>query len=829
MLGIAAVVAATAALSAQVAAPGERTTQRATDGSYTIEYASIGSRERDDYREVQLMGGFRFLAPGMQLDVRGTNAVLLSDPAGVRELITGTDERGLPRRTIEAPEPRRRLSAEAMRERIDRTLRAVGRTEGLPADRPTDQQIDLLRFLYFEGGVTIVREGIEVLRCDRMWISPLDDRIVVENAEIRYLTAGKDTRKLLIVRGPRLVKQGGRWTGRDVTITTCTADQPHAALAVGETEIIERDGEFEVVVRGQHLQVSGTNLLPLPDARFFTKSQSEFPIKRANAAYSEKEGVQAEVVLGLPYNQSGGSVHEWLTGRPAHEFRGEWELGVGWIEQRGVPLEAGLTYRADGVYQGRTRGFFLDDRGDDLREITTNFDGSAIEAGNRGLLSTENRLLLGPSTHVDLVAFQASDPAVYPEFFRGQYRMDEVPETSVYLHHADGNRLLTAGGRWNLDDFSYRDDRALAPRFVEEIPVVTYQWLAQPLGETPWGTPIVVDLQTELGQRRSDFDDLAGMRTGDRSFRADQTIELSTPFHLGALNVRPYASGRGTWYDTTVDGDSEGRIAVEGGVQFGTRMSRTWSWLDETGTQSVRHVIAPKVTYRNRFHVDDNQNEFFDFDATDRLGEQELVRVELRNLVQRSQSDGSDQTTPRDFLMLDLAQDMWPDADRDNGGESLGLFYYDLVVRPTVQWLPVDILALGVYGDHDWQKGLRTLDAEVQVGPIAGITWTADYRKDSLVEGAVGLSAYTRLLDRWNVFASSQRDLQTDQWLSYSFGVVRDDHDWSISMSAVYNPFSDETTFRLEFLPRFGGMNSGRQDRFGGDALRNGSNFATSY
>jgi hypothetical protein len=33
---------------------------------------------------------------------------------------------------------------------------------------------------------------------------------------------------------------------------------------------------------------------------------------------------------------------------------------------------------------------------------------------------------------------------------------------------------------------------------------------------------------------------------------------------------------------------------------------------------------------------------------------------------------------------------------------------------------------------------------------------------------------------------------------------------------ASYNPFSDETTFRIEFLPRLGGLNQPRRDRFGG-------------
>ena len=801
----------------------------AEDDSFTVDGFDSQSREVEDYREVSVAGGFRFRAPGMQLDVRGQNAVLLFDREGARALLEPQDGGGgLPRRGIEPPQPRRRLSPDELRRRVEHTLRAVGQFDGLPPGANAVRQLDLLRLFYCEGGVTIVRDGVVVLRCDRLWISPLDDRVVVENAELRYHTPGT-MRDMLVVRGPRLVKQGGRWTGRDLTLTTCTAGEPHAALSVGEAEIIEREGEFEVVVRGQTLQIGGTNVLPLPDARIFTKGQSELPIRSVSFGYSSQQGVQSEVVFGLPWNGTGGAVHEWLTGRPAHEFRGDWELGVGWIEQRGVPLEAGLTYAAADLYQGRLRGFWLDDAGEDLREIRTDFAGNPLDVEKRGLVSTENRLHLGPSTHFDVVAFHASDPAVYPEFFRGNYRFDEVPETSAYLHHADGNRLLTVGGRWNLDEFSYRDDRALAERFVEELPVATLQWLAQPIGETPWGTPIVVDLETGLGQRRSDFDDLATTRTSDRTFRADQVAEVSLPFHLGPLNVRPYASGRGTWYDTTVDGGGEGRVALEGGVALGTRLSRTWSWFDDDGEHALRHVIAPKITYRNRFHVDDDGSRFFQFDAVDALGEAELVRLELRTLLQRSRPvAGAMDTEPLDFVMLDLAQDVWPDADRDNGGDTLGLFYYDLLVRPTVQWLPLETFAFAVYGDYDWDDGMRTFDVEVQAGRIGGITWTADYRGDRLVEGAVGLSGRAQVLDRWNLIAGSQRDLQRDEWLSYTFGLVREDHDWSIAMSADYNPFSEETTFRLEFLPRFGDMGRRRVDRFGGDALRAG-NFAMAY
>jgi len=808
------------------------------------------TQEVDDYYETHVQGGFRLTMAELGLTIRGEKLLILNDGEVMREALSGTRSSGLPTRGIQSPKPRRRLSPEAVRQRLQSALSAIGRTKPLPTNSLSDDAIRLFRYLYCEGGITVVQNGVEVMRCDRLWISPIDDRIVVENAELRYVTDSNT----FVIRGPRLVKYGGRWVGHDLLLTTCTADKPHMALAVKEAEIIERPGEFEVVSRGQTLQIGGTSVLPLPNARFFTGSQSEFPIKRVSAGYSGRLGAQLGVTLGLPWNTTGGALHNWVTGRPANEFRGEWEFGVGWIEARGVPLDGSLTYSVPGLYEGRTDFFYLDDGGVNLREIRRNVDGSLLNAESRSVIRSVNRVHLAErdnnqGTHFDVVAFTATDASVYPEFFVGDYREQEVPETSAYLHHADGNHLLTVGTRFNLSDFSYRDDRYIGTRFIEELPVLTYQWLAQPIAETPWNTPIVLDTETQAGQRRSDFDDRTGLRVQDRSLRVDQHVEVSAPFHWGALNIRPFASGRGTFYDETVNGDSEERVALEGGFQIASRLSRTWRWIDENGERdAMRHVIAPRLTYRNRYHVDDapstllQYDEFpfraetplrqsrLGYDPIDRLSERELVRFEVRNLFQkmdkRGASDNADDPgQPRDFVFFDLAQDFLPNSTRDNRGEVLGLFYYDLLLRPDVQWLPFDDFAFAVYGDIDWARGMQTFDTELQFGKVLGIDWTVEYREDRTVDGAVALAGRTQIYDRWSVFASAQRDIDRGEWLSYVGGLRRDDHDWSIALTAIYNPFINETTFRLEFTPRFGGMKTRRNDRFDGRVQDNRYSF----
>ncbi|MEZ6036906.1 MAG: LPS assembly protein LptD [Planctomycetota bacterium] len=823
-----------------------------------VVFGPTRSFERGDYREWHYQGGAILRVHKLGLEIRCQNALVLSDAEEVRAAVPTEQSSGLPRRGLTTPPARRRLTVEQVRERLDRSMRAIGRA-GTSSPAP-ESTLDLFRYLYCEGGVVVIRDGVEVMRCERLWISPIDDRIVVEQAELRYATGGGPAAQTLVVRGPRLVKQGPRWIGEDLLLTTCTAGEPHLALAVREAEIIERDGEFEVRARGQQLQLGGTNVLPVPDARFFTGSQSDNPIRSVTGGYSNILGWQAGVVLGLPNNATGGAVHEFLTGRPAHEFRGDWELGLGWIQERGFPLDGALTYGAEGVYQGRTEVFYLDDnltdsrgRPTNQREIRRDYDGDLITATQRQAIRSQNRLFLDKDSHFDLVLNWFSDPAVYPEFFGGEYRTEEVPETSTYLHHADGNSLVTLGTRFNLSDFSYRADRALSQRFVEELPVFTYQRLAQPIATLPWQSPLVLDFETEIGQRRSDYDDTADLRflaadrpRSDRSLRIDQLVELSAPFQWGFVSVRPYVSGRGTFYDQTVDGTDELRGAFEGGVQFATRMSRTWRWSDGEQQHAVRHVIAPRVTYRNRFRVDDRPGEFFQYDdpyaaptddparvgealnarvlsrleqlgyyRVDALSEREFVRFELRNLLQQNDSqDGL--TTPREFLLLDLAQDLFPDSGRDNGGETLGLFYFDLLVQPKLEVGTFNRLTFAVYGDNDWRNGLQTFDTEVQFGRVLGCNWALEYREDAITKGAVGVGVSTQLLDRWAVFARSQRDLQDDRWLRHSFGLRRDDHDWSIQISASYSPFRGNTVYRIDFLPHFGGGAAARSNRFDG-------------
>jgi len=820
------------ALAANVAAaqqepPGPKPpTATGKEPPYQLTYLLGEAGTDEDYWETRFTGGFRLSWPSLHLEILGQSGLVLADRDEVEVLLARRHRDDLPRRGVVPPEPRRRLGPEILRQRLESFLRAAHKPAELPPPGArTDQAWRLPRFLYFEGGVIVVRDGVEVMRCDRLWISPLDDRMVLEGVELRYLTTDqKGQTRTLTVRGARLLKQGTRWTGRNLTLTSCTAGEPHTSILCAELQIVEHGDQFELIAVDDWLQFSGHNVLPLPDAHFFSGEQNEFPLRGASGGYSQLEGAQLKVDLGMHWNGLGGSLHNFFTGRPASEFRGDWQASVGWIEKRGYPLEGRLAYKAAGQYEGHTDAFWLDDSGHNIRDITANLDGSTIDETNRTMVRTQNRVTLGETTHLDLSAFHAGDPAVYPEFYQGDFHDRQLPETSLYLHHADGNTLLTIDGRFNLDGFSYKDNRALADRFTEERPVATYQVVAQKLGELPGGTPIVLDTATELGQRRSNFADLAPAPVDDRTFRGDQLLELSTPFDLGVLRVRPYADVRLTWYDQTTLDRADTRLAYESGVRLATRMSHVYG----DGDSAMRHVIAPHVEYEDRFHVDGDPSLFNQFDDVDALTESNRVRVGVRNLFERMDGKPGARIA-KDVLFVDVTQNFWPNAARDNSGHELGLLEYDVRARPELHWLPFSTFGFAVKGEHDWQDGMRTFDGEVRVGKILGFDWTTDYRADRVVGGAVGLGASTQMFERWNLFGASQYDLSRDAFLHYTIGLQRVDHDWTIQSSINYDPFSAKLSFAVTFTPRLGGLLQPRDNNwFAGQHLYSAGS-ATDY
>jgi hypothetical protein len=190
--------------------------------------------------------------------------------------------------------------------------------------------------------------------------------------------------------------------------------------------------------------------------------------------------------------------------------------------------------------------------------------------------------------------------------------------------------------------------------------------------------------------------------------------------------------------------------------------------------------MAPKLTYKNRFHVDDSSDRFFTSTSSTGCASNSWCASSCATCC--SARSGRRRKQPRDFVFLDLAQDLFPDkAQRDNDGDGLGLLYYDLLLRPRVQLDPVRQLLPRVLR----RPRLAHRPAHVRHRAAVRAACSASTGRSRVPHRRAGRRRRRRRRRHEAVralgpvrLAASATSI-SDEWLAYSFGLRRNDHDWS--------------------------------------------------
>ena len=154
-------------------------------------------------------------------EIRADSVVVRMDRDEFRRLSTAS-EKGLPTRGAVLPSPRRALGGAVLAQRFQSFLESFGSPR--PASASHQEMTRLFRSVYMEGNLVIIDQGVEVLTASSMMFSIPDDRVVFKDVELRLISkrVGRPER-VLVLRAPKLVKQGQRTTGRNVSLTTCSA------------------------------------------------------------------------------------------------------------------------------------------------------------------------------------------------------------------------------------------------------------------------------------------------------------------------------------------------------------------------------------------------------------------------------------------------------------------------------------------------------------------------------------------------------------------------------------------------------------------------------
>ncbi len=794
-------------LSGQVGKTGLR---KSLEGA-SLRYGHFEILTRGD----QVFALFRgyFQLQWKELKVSAQEAVLALDRDEYQTLVEGLSKKvGAPRRGWIPPVDQKSfLNAAILKKLEGMGVRSLGDKKWKTRDPlSTNRLLRLAKGLFASGHVVVEQGGVHIFRAKSFSISLDSDRMHFEGVTIR-LPRGKPPLKgknPFLLRCENATQQGNRLVARDAVLTTCVAGKPHFDISSKKLVVFLHKDVTEFQGLGNALSFSGLPAIPLPDYHYYSNQETWVPLKGFRAGVTDRWGEFVFPVFGGRWNDLGQAA-VGLFGDGAERFEGEWRLRGGWSRKRGSPFDGTLTYRYGNLWKGELNAFYLDDQGHDRRAMRRQLDGNPIQPGDRGFLRTKNRIQLDKNLRLDVKVFQASDPASYVEFRASSLHEEELPETSLDLRYAKNNLLARITARENLQDFNYDDASRLTPKFLSERPYGKLNLFSQPLMQLGEHAPLVLDFSLGSGFLRNRFDDHAPVSMVEQAFRTDMEIELSTPFLWEDFAFRPYTLIRDTWYSDSPGSKSKNRKVLEAGGAISTRFER------EFGVESaffrlhgLRHEIIPEVRFFQRFLVDREPGDYFQFDEVDALDEFSALDFGILQRFMTLDAKGK----PYEWMWLDLTQRIHPNRNRDNGGDRLGLFAFEWIFRPsrTLRFL--------VEGERDWSRGdYKTRNIGMTVEPILGWNLAGEWRSGRDRDGEGSFATGVQFWQRWSVNYGTIYDFDQSRFRTSSVALVRRDHDWSLVFRFDKDQIVGDTRIFIQFLPNFLGIGRNGPNYIAGD------------
>jgi LPS transport system D len=683
--------------------------------------------------------------------------------------------------------------------------------EAAKGELPMDEALGSLgvRAIYAEGDVvvTMVERGL-VFRCDRVHLDLISQRGIYLDTKLRKELPARDGTVSLAIRAEEMRQlDPNRFEMLGITASTNPALNPGYRIQspgiriqaepittpMGRPESPQRNFRYEI-----DESVFFLGDLPLlttpPYSGNTAENFGQGWIRSASIDSSRQFGPAARVTLGTAIDLDG---RNW----------GDLRIPVQYLLDRGPGLGVDLRYSRDGEYAGFLQTFYQRDKGQD------ELFGTPPDK-DRGRVTWRHRHFLPEHIQLDLEFSKISDRGYLPEYREGEFKSEKPQETLAYLKRAHETTAFTLVAKGRVNDFFTQ---------LEERPRFGYNLFSYPILDFDEDHSLYFDADYEVGNLRRVYDDELGLRDVEAT-RVDLDNVVSAPFFLGFLKLEPFAGLRYTYYDRgRVVSDDRHRVGFTWGARATAEFSRTF---DVTGglfdLDGLRHIILPEIEYRRVQYVSRDQADFVQLDAVDAFSEREEIVFALRNRLQTFwETNGQRQVV--NFVDLDLEWRLFPQADRDNFGETFGNLDVDFLWRLSPRLLYV----------LDFEYSFRLDTMEIFNTTIG---WEANqnlflglgYRRYVDVNDVVLGIARWRVDERLGLIATSGYDFQEGASQDHRIAVQRIGEDWVFEVELDYDNrggigFGISFTPRALFDPRvrFGSIrNEPRFGTFGNGTLR---------
>src|SRR5262249_37763587 len=126
----------------------------------------------------------------------------------------------------------------------------------------------------------------------------------------------------------------------------------------------------------------------------------------------------------------------------------------------------------------------------------------------------------------------------------------------------------------------------------------------------------------------------------------------------------------------------------------------------------LRHVIIPSIEYRQTTGVNLHPEELFQYDPVDAFDDEQVVTFDVRNLFQTVRHRKGKPISVDEIFDLDLQMSYFPQADRDNRGDTWGNLVGNGVLRISD---PIEFVSQFEWNPND--RDLEMLDFAVGYAP----------------------------------------------------------------------------------------------------------------
>ncbi|MGV3482964.1 MAG: organic solvent tolerance protein OstA, partial [Planctomycetaceae bacterium] len=526
-----------------------------------------------------------------------------------------------------------------------------------------------------------------------------------------------------------------------------------------------------------------------------------------------------------------------------------WTLSPGYLSERGPALGTAITYNRPSFLglQGPASGFLdawgirdtgLDVLGRDRRDLVP-------EQEYRGRVLGRHRQWLAYDYEMIAEVGYLSDRNFLEQYFENEYDRNKDHDTSLRLRKYYFNNLFELSAEAQANDF-YTETQRL-PSFDHYL--IGGSLLGDRLtwsmhNQVGYADLNVAQSPTDPVQDAITQTPLPGEVDAEGVIAATRQ-EISMPLELGPLKLIPFLSGEASHYGEDVSGESLTRLIGQSGLRTALPMWR----VDPNIQSSLLNVrgLAHKVEFTGEYFYansdtdldqlplydpldDDAQEEFRRRFFFSTFGGGLPARFDPRNYAYRqglqryvtspSEVIADDAMQARlgvhqrwqtkrgvpgrerivDLMRFDVDTVLFPEADRDNFGETIGPTTYDFRYHLGDR---VTLLSDG-YADF-FEDGLRSVSAGVRTSrPGLGDVYLGLMSLEGPISATVLRSSYDyRLNEKWIYTASSTYDFGETGNVGQTFALTRIGESLLVRMGIDIDEGRDNIGFVFAVEPRF--------------------------